>query len=58
MTNLLEVLAGTSYDPSTHVAVHVNNEEKVTVLESKLMTAKLAVRIQDYKGKLPWCCNE
>lgn len=50
MPSTLEVLAGTSYDQNTHVDIQVNDETNLTVLDSDLMSAKVAVRIQDYQG--------
>lgn len=46
----LQVQAGTSYDPDSLVDINVNDDTKLTELESDLMTAKVAVRIQDYRG--------
>lgn len=46
----LQVQAGTSYDPDSLVDINVNDDTKLTELESDLMTAKVAVRIRDYRG--------
>lgn len=50
MPSKLEVTAGTSYDAATHTHVRVNDEAHVTRLESDLVVAKIAVRIQDFQG--------
>lgn len=52
MSTTLQVLAGTSYDEASLREVHVNDEDKIMELETDLMTAKIAVRIQDYQGKV------
>jgi hypothetical protein len=45
----LLVTAGPSYDEKTHKIVHVNSEVS-TVIENEFLTAKINVRVLDFRG--------
>jgi hypothetical protein len=52
---MLRVTAGATYDTTTHQDVPVNSEQPVHIT-SDLLTAKLHMRIKDYRGLfLPSC---
>lgn len=46
---ILRITAGSSYDPATHQVVAVNSATPLTI-NSKLLEARLNVRIQNYTG--------
>jgi hypothetical protein len=45
----LLVTAGGAYDLKTHKVVHVNTN-KVTLIDNEFVTAKISVRVKDYRG--------
>jgi hypothetical protein len=49
---LLQVTAGPSYDPSTHVPVTVNarDSERAVTVENEFVRAAVRVRIREYRG--------
>lgn len=57
MPSKLQVFTGTSYDETSLVEVNVNQDDKITRLESDLIEAAVAVKIKDFQGmvnKFSW----